>query len=80
MSIYDFVALSKKHKEEVTFNGTLLDALVFKNRHYFLYSVEDFFVEVTYRPKGVDYEQIRPFKTTKRLERYFQHYPLPEVA
>ena len=80
MSIYEFIVLSRKVKEEATFHGTLLDASIFKNKHYFLYSVEDFFVEVIYTTKSVDYEQILPFRTTKRLEKYIQNYQLPEVA
>ena len=80
MSIYHFIALDEKRKRSITFSGTLLDAVIFEDKHYILYSVEDFFVEVIYHPKAKDYERILPFRTTKRLEKYIQNYQLPEVA
>jgi len=73
MTIYEFAKLNREEKANLTWKGTFLAHREKENIKYALYSVENFFVEVTYRASDNELIGFSPSQTNSLLEEYLNH-------
>lgn len=72
MTIYQFNALTENEKAEATWNGTFLMHRENGDIRYALYSIDTFFVEVTYNSIDNKITVFQSFKTKRLLESYLK--------
>lgn len=76
MTLYEFNALPEDKKAEATWNGTFLMHRENEDIRYALYSVDTFFVEVTYNSIKNKITRFKSFKTKRLLEEYLKSIKL----
>lgn len=72
MTIYEFAKLNGEEKANKTWKGTFLAHREKGNTKFALYSVENFFVEVTYRSSDNEILGFSPSQTNRLLDDYLK--------
>lgn len=70
MTLYEFNFLSDDEKAEATWAGIFLMSRENADLKYSLYSIDDFFVELSYDPTKNKIIKFQSFKTKRLLEAY----------
>ena len=70
MTLYEFNSLSDNEKAQAIWAGAFLLSRDAADLKYSLYSIHDFFVEVTYDPTKNKIVKFQSFKTKRLLEAY----------
>jgi hypothetical protein len=80
IGIYEYTLMTTDQRAACLWeHGTFLDNRVEKGFKYILYSLNNFYVEVTYDSEENGILEYTPFKTTKKLEPYLDEINLPEI-
>ncbi len=80
MDSYEFTELDDRGKAFAIWHyGVHLLTRAFGSKHYKLYALNDFYVEVTFHGKNVDYKRIQTFESINFLEPYFELLDLSEL-
>lgn len=75
MLLYEYIQLSVNERADVLWdNGWALDHMKHEGKQHSLYSLFDFYVEVTFTGKGV--EDVMPFRQGVRLDKYLDRIKL----
>lgn len=78
ISFYEYIALETNQRAEALWeNGGFLTNVVLDEVAYSLYSLFDFYVEVTMIENGIAF--ITPFKNGERLEKYLGDIDISEL-
>ena len=71
MTLYEFNLLSKKEQYEIVFNtADFIDSIKEGDLSYILYSMDMFFIQITYRHSSNNVCDIKSFITGQLLDRF----------
>ncbi|HEY0056871.1 MAG TPA: hypothetical protein VGB63_16085 [Pedobacter sp.] len=80
MTIYTFLQLKEDEQANAVWDlGQFLAHRVDESNDYALYEINDFFVEVTYQGDINRIVRIRPFRSMRLLELYWQCVELGDI-
>ena len=79
MKLYDFIKLNEYEQAESVWQSQFIADRTDGNSTVLLYCLGEFFVEVTYDPGLNKIMNIKPFKTWRLLEPYWQDVGLTEL-
>lgn len=79
MTLYDFIKLNEYEQAESIWQSQFVADRQDSNSTILLYCLGEFFVEVTYSPSLNKIMGIKPFKTIRLLEPYWESVSLNEI-
>lgn len=79
MTLYNFIKLNEYEQAESVWQSQFIADRPDGNSIILLYCLGEFFVEVTYHPRLNKIINIKPFKTKRLLEPYWQDISLSEI-
>ena len=76
MTLYEFLMLDDAMQYQTTWElGVPIDNILYKNIHYILYAINDFYVEVHYNAPDNKIIGKLPFKSGEALDKYLIKFP-----
>lgn len=79
MTLYQFVLLKRDEQANAVWDGVFLGERFYKGIHIQLYSVGDFYVELSYDAKKNKILRMRPFSSRRLLDPYLKKVSLTEI-
>ena len=79
MTLYDFIRLNEYEQAESIWQSQFIADRKEGDSTVLLYCLGEFFVEVTYSPSLNKIMSMKPFKTMRLLEPYWQSISLTEI-
>lgn len=80
MSVFDFINLNIDERANAILKGTLIANRSTTDQMMMLFTLEDFFVEVTYDLKYNLVTKIKPFQSIRRLSPYLDCIDISDIT
>lgn len=80
MSVFEFINLSLDERANAILKGTLIANRYTTEQMMLLFTLEDFFVEVTYDLTDNQVTRIKPFQSSRRLAPYLDSIDISEIT